>query len=494
MKAKEANKKNKDTLANVLKMLLIIVLASILAYGFQQFDFRSENILLVYLVANLLVVLETRKLLYGIISGVLCAVVYDFIFIKPNFSFMMDDKSYLISLVIYLAVCLVISLMSYRLQMQIKKVESNDLLVKSTYENSKSLLKLKSPEDIANYEVKYLSNLLKRKVIIGLKKRKNFVLFGDKNFSIKNSTEIFNYAINYNLICGHNEQKYSELNYKIYPLKTSKTNFGVLVVECLKGDLKKQEKEFVKTNITHILMALEREKIQDQKEDVKEKIEIEKLKNALVLNVSNDIKDPIKLVNDKCMWIMENYDALSDETVVNALFEIREQNSKLNEYVDYLFNIATLDSGEEVKNEKVVDINNVIENALSRFNGDFMGHKVNVDCVNAKVSVDPELMADVFENIITNAIKYTENGSILNIRGVEDDSDVVLEFEDNGKGVEDKQIDSIFEPKQLSEDGSNYKIGLSVCKKIVEAHNGKIKAFNNALGGLTIKISLKIEK
>ncbi len=484
----------KDTLVNVLKMLLIIILASILAYAFEQFNFRSENILLVYLVANLIVVLETRKLIYGIISGVLCALVYDFIFIVPSLSFMINDKSYLISLVIYLAVCLVISLMSYRLQMQIKKVEANDLLVKSTYDNSKSLLKLKSPEDIANYEVKYLSSLLKRKVVIALKKRKNFILFGDKNFSLKNSTEVFNYALSYNLICGHKEQKYSELEYKIYPLKTQKTNFGVLVIECSKGDLKRQEKEFIKTNITHILMALEREKIQDQKEDVKEKIEIEKLKNALVLNVSNDIKEPIKDINEKCKLLIDNYDALSDETVASTLFEIKEQNSKLNEYVDYLFNISSLDSGEEVKNEKTINISKVIDKALKRFDGDFKGLTVNVDCKNVKVSVDPELMEDVFENIISNAVKYTENGSTLNISGYEEDNELILEFQDNGGGITDSEIDCIFETKQVGEEGSNYKIGLSVCKKIVEAHNGKIKAFNNDLGGLTIKISLKIEK
>ena len=484
----------KATLMDVLKMLLIIVLASILAYAFEQFNFRSENILLVYLVANLIVVLETRQLIYGIISGVLCALVYDFIFITPNLSFMVEDKSYLISLVIYLAVCLVISLMSYRTQLQIKKVEANDLLVKSTYDNSKSLLKLKSPEDIANYEVKNLSKLLKRKIVIGLKKRKNFILFGDKNFNLKNSTDVFNYALSYNLICGHKEQKYSELEYKIYPLKTPKTNFGVIVVECFKGDLKKQEKEFIKTNITHILMALEREKIQDQKEDVKEKIEIEKLKNALVLNVSNDIKQPIKEINDKCKLLIDNYDALSDETVASTLFEIKEKNSKLNEYVDYLFNISSLDSGEEVKNEKTININKVIDKAIKRFDGNFRGVAVNVDCKDVKVSVDPELMEDVFENIISNAIKYANSGAVLNINGYEEENELVLEFVDNGMGVSYEQLETIFEPKQVGEEGNEYKIGLSVCKKIVEAHNGKIKAYNNTAGGLTVRICLKVEK
>ncbi|MGN1227301.1 MAG: DUF4118 domain-containing protein, partial [Christensenellales bacterium] len=440
-------KVNKNIVVDILKMLLVIALATVLAYGFEAFNFSSENILLVYVVADIIVILETRKLQYGIISGVICSVVYDFIFVSPKYSFLMNDKSYLISIGIYIAVCIVISIMSYRLQAQIKKAERSELLVKSTYENSKNLLKMKSPEDIANYEVKKLNELLNRKVCIGLKKRKNFLLFGDKFISLEDNLDVFNYAISYNLICGYKEQKYSEFGYKVYPLKTSKTNFGVIVVDCALGDLKKNEKEYIRTNITHIVMALDREKIQDQKEDVKEKIEIEELKNALVLNASNDIREPINDIGNKCQLLISNYDALSDESVINILYEINLQNKKLNEYVNYLFNISSLGSGEEVKNLKKVTIINIVEGALSQFDGDFNGHIVNYKCEDCKVTVDPELMQDVFAEIIRNSLRHTKVGCELNIACHLEDNDVVIEFEDNGEGLDEKQLESIFDTK-----------------------------------------------
>lgn len=482
---------NKIIMQDVLKMVLVITLATVLAYAFESFEFRAENILLLYVVATLIVILETMKLKYGIICACICALVYLFIFIAPKYSFIIEDISVLITIFIYLAVCLVISIMSYRLQAQIKKAERSENLVKSTYENSKSLLKLKSPEDIANYEVKKLNTVLNRKVCIGLKKRKNFVFFGETFIAPNNNYEEFNYAMNYNLICGYKEQKYSNLNYKIYPLKNAKTNFGIIVIDCSNGDIKKNEKEYIKTNITHIVMALEREKIQDQKEDVKEKIEIEKLKNALVLNVSSDIREPITVIGDKCKVVLNNYDALSDESITNAIMEIRDENKKLKNYVDYLFNISSLNSGEEVKNEKKVNLKNILISAIDKYKNN-KGHQINLFCDDIKMVLDPELMENAFENIIANAFEYTDIGCELNIKCFVEDNDVVIDFEDNGEGISEDNLDTIFDAKQ-NDDVMDYKVGLNVCKKIVEAHNGKIRAYNNSLGGLTIRITLKVE-
>lgn len=341
-------KLNKKILTDILKIFIIIVLATALAYAFSELNFELETILLVFVVANLLIVLETKNIPYGIISGVICAVIYTFMFVEPKMSFVIENKSYFLSIIIFLAVCVVISVMAEKIEGQLKKMKKTEFLNNSVYESSKNLLKLKSPEDIANYEVKNIGNVIDRQVGVALKKRKNFLMFGNLENLVDEDFERFNYALSFNLICGFKEQKYSTLKYKIYPLKSGKTSFGVLLIDCKNADLNKDEKEYIKASMSHIIMALEREKIQDQKEDATEKVEMEKLKNSLVLNASNDIKAPMEIMADKIQFLLENYDSLSDESVQQSLVDIKMQNEKIDEYIKYLGSVSCIENENDV--------------------------------------------------------------------------------------------------------------------------------------------------
>ena len=481
---------DKFEVLDILKMLLVVFLATALAYAFDAYDFTIENILLIYVVADIIIVLETRKLAYGIVGGVINAIIYEFFFIAPRLSFGMEDISCMMSIMFYLAVCVVVSIMSYRLQAQIKKSETSEKLVKSTYDNSKGLLKARSPEEIANYEVKVLKDIINRPICICLKKRKNFIPYGDNITDVETYIDAFNYSLNYNIVCGYRGQKFTSLKFKIYPLKSTKTSYGVIIIDCSKGDIKRSQKEYLKTNITHIVMALEREKIQDQKEDVKEKIENVELKNALLLNVSSGLQEPVKEIAERTTKIIEECKELDKKGIIEEVKVINEQNEKLQQYVNHILDLSSKDSGEVVKNEKKVNLKKVVDATLEVFE-DFKGRTINEEVEDVKVNVDQNLLQRAFENIVSNALEYTKENSTLNIRCYIVENDAVIEFEDNGGGIEEEKLETIFEPKQDGEERPDYKVGLSVCKKIIEAHGGKIKAFNNALGGLTIKITLK---
>ena len=80
---------DKEIFYNMLKMMLVIALASALAYAFDAYKFAIENILLIYVIASIIVVLETRELQYGIICSAISSVVYEFCFVAPRLSFLM---------------------------------------------------------------------------------------------------------------------------------------------------------------------------------------------------------------------------------------------------------------------------------------------------------------------------------------------------------------------------------------------------------------------
>ncbi len=116
---------------------------------------------------------------------------------------------------------------------------------------------------------------------------------------------------------------------------------------------------------------------------------------------------------------------------------------------------------------------------------------------NAEVVADPEQLKRVINNIISNSLKYNDKEEgIINIR-IKDQKDFIhFEIEDNGKGVSSEELPYIFERFYRTDASRNSKrggsgIGLSIVKKIIEAHGGTIWAFSTQGTGLSIHFILK---
>lgn len=342
-----------ENVVNLIKVFVIIALASALAFAFQCYKFNAENVLMVYIVAVIIVILETKKTLYGTIATLLSALIYDFYFVMPRFHFYMENYTYLLSIAIFLAVCSVGIILNVALQTQNANIKKDEIMLSSMYGISKRLLNCKSPENVAETEAKHLKEFLNRKVEIGLRKRKGFVLYGDKFFSIENDEEVVDYAVTYNIICGYNQNKFSNLKYKIYPLKAKKFIYGFLVVDCRQGDLSQVQKDYIMANIAHILITLEREKISDKKENIENKVENAKLKSSIIADMSEDIEEPVNKIEEKISNLINNFDSLSDESVTIQLYEIKKQSETLNEIVNNIKQISKSSNNKDLSDNDV---------------------------------------------------------------------------------------------------------------------------------------------
>jgi two-component system sensor histidine kinase KdpD len=106
-------------------------------------------------------------------------------------------------------------------------------------------------------------------------------------------------------------------------------------------------------------------------------------------------------------------------------------------------------------------------------------------------------MVQALFNVLDNAIKYSPDGSPIEIKARQETSDVVIEVSDRGPGIPPEELTHVFEkfyrikrPDKVTGTG----LGLSICKGIVEAHGGRVAAENRPGGGTTIRISLPAEE
>lgn len=96
-------------------------------------------------------------------------------------------------------------------------------------------------------------------------------------------------------------------------------------------------------------------------------------------------------------------------------------------------------------------------------------------------------------------MRYTPDNSEIKVKVMKIENYVYFEVEDNGYGLKDEDIDHIFDRfysktnrKSLEKRGIG--LGLSICKSIIEAHDGEIEAFNNKLGGATFRFKIPCEE
>jgi two-component system, OmpR family, sensor histidine kinase VicK len=108
------------------------------------------------------------------------------------------------------------------------------------------------------------------------------------------------------------------------------------------------------------------------------------------------------------------------------------------------------------------------------------------------LEADKERITQVFDNVLSNAIKFTKEGTI-NVSLESRDSQAVVSVKDNGQGIDPEVLSKLFE-KFASKSYQGTGLGLFISKGIVEAHGGKIWAENNADGkGATFSFSLPLD-
>lgn len=197
---------------------------------------------------------------------------------------------------------------------------------------------------------------------------------------------------------------------------------------------------------------------------------------------SHDLQEPLKTIGfylsqleKKCNDVL---DPEGKEYIHNAIDGSKRMSRLINDLLQY----ARLEKNSEPF--KKVDTGKVLKNVLKN-----MTEYIQVNKANIKFNDLPDTYGDhiqlgsLFQNLISNAIKF-HNGRIpdVHISSIETDKNWQFSIKDNGIGIEPGHFDSIFSLFQRVKNEEDYDgsgIGLSVCKKIVERHGGKIWVESN---------------
>lgn len=222
------------------------------------------------------------------------------------------------------------------------------------------------------------------------------------------------------------------------------------------------------------------------KESAEEKVQNEKVNREMISNISHDLKTPITAIKGYVEGIMDGV-ADTPEKVDKYVKTIYNKANDMDKLINELTLYSGIDNNRIPYNFHRINVADYFGDCIEEVGLDLESKNIQLNYTNladaeTMVIADPEQMKKVINNIISNSVKYMDKQKgVIDIRIIDQGESIQIEIEDNGKGIEQKNLGRIFErfyrtdaSRNSAQGGSG--IGLSIVKKIIEDHGGYIWA------------------
>jgi two-component system phosphate regulon sensor histidine kinase PhoR len=216
--------------------------------------------------------------------------------------------------------------------------------------------------------------------------------------------------------------------------------------------------------------------------DITERRQLEKMRTEFVANASHELRTPLTSIRGFIETLWDG--ALDDpETARRFLTIIDEETRRLNELVDDLLKLATIEERRNLFRRQPVELAEVVQRAVeifeTRARQKGLRFSVELPADLPPVAGDVNLLSQVFINLLDNAVKFTDKGEI-GIRAWKEDGGVAVEVRDTGIGITPEHLSRIFErffraDKSRTSELGGTGLGLAIVKHIVEGHGGEVR-------------------
>jgi two-component system sensor histidine kinase KdpD len=282
------------------------------------------------------------------------------------------------------------------------------------------------------------------------------------------------------------------------PLRASHRVIGVLRLEPSQsqGLLDGDSLRFLEALGSQVSLAIERENLSRQAQEVRVQIEAERMRSALLSSVSHDLRTPLTVISGAASSLVEGETDFDDQTRRELTQAIYEEAYRLERLVNNLLEMSRLQAGEIKLLKEWEPLEEVIGTALAQLEPHLKDHPVAIDLPPdlPLVQMDPMLMERVFTNLLENAMKYTPAATTIHIAAQVEGDHLRVKVADRGPGLplgeEERVFDKFYQAARGPLRGAG--LGLTICRSIVEAHGGKIWAANRPAGGAVFIFTLPL--
>lgn len=247
----------------------------------------------------------------------------------------------------------------------------------------------------------------------------------------------------------------------------------------------------------HVGQLLENRRMARRIASLEAQRELARMQDEFISTISHELRTPLGFIKGYVTTLMREDAGWDSETRMEFLQIVDEEADRLRELIDNLLDSSRLETGALGMTLEPVKLATLVRDSVSRTKSAYPEMEIELELEEGlpQLEVDPTRVAQVLDNLLSNAHKYAPHAPVT-IRSTSFDKQVRIEVEDQGPGIPAEHIPHLFERFYRV---PNYKsaargtgLGLYICRKIIEAHNGEIGVHSEEGSGTRFHFTLPV--
>jgi two-component system sensor histidine kinase KdpD len=482
-------------------LVFIMIACTIISMFFFRVNMFESNIVMIYLLGILFVSYLAEGYIYSLLASICAVLLYNFFFTEPYYTLKVNDPNYLVTFPIMFIVGFITSMLTNRIKLERQLVEEREQYITALYDIEKKLLNVKSREDLAKTSAEEIAGHFNASVIVKFYDSSGIVINeymkGENVFDEETERYACLEAYQSGNSCGHGTTLFAKANGYYSPIFSQFGTLGVIGIALAGGvRITSTQRTFLEVISPQIAVVLQREKNYEKQQKTQIEMQEERLRADMLRSISHDFRTPLAGVMGLASTALDNYDKMNDEVKKNFLQSIYEDADWLNEIVENILQTTRFDEGKIKLNLEEEAAEEIITEAVTHVKKHAHGHRISVQIPDEIILIqaDGVLLRQVLVNILNNAVSYSPAESEITVSLYRKNHQVVFEIKDKGPGIAPDELTHVFERyhrnKYISTNRKGIGLGLSLCKSIVEAHNGEITVENDVPHGTIVRFCI----
>lgn len=267
--------------------------------------------------------------------------------------------------------------------------------------------------------------------------------------------------------------------------------------------LTEKELELINAVTLPLTRAIERKMIEEENKLTLEKLEeSNQTKDNFFSIVSHDLRSPFNSIIGFTEILKQDFDELSKDELKTYINSIYDTSKQINNLLNNLLQYSKFKLGKFEFIPAAIDLKNTIAKNVDILKGSILKKEIKVRediAENLNVCADENMINSILLNLLTNAIKFSHRGGIINLKAFNTGKSAQIEIKDFGVGMDELTLNKIFKldskkviPGTENELGTG--LGLLLVKEFTEKHGGSIYVESKAGKGSTFSITLPLAK
>ena len=484
---------------------------------FRSLGFSDATIISVYILGVLISAVLVTSYISNIIVSFEAMIVFNFFFTQPLFTLHAYDAEYPVTFVVMLIVSFISTYIAAGLKAIAMQSDETYERTKLLFDTATQLHKLSDYDEILSTTGSQLAKLMDKPVYLYDMSRgpeTSLLFYPGEAFPEEIPTNIkwlspVKWVNRNNREAGIGTDMFPSNEMRFLPVSSHDHVYAVFGYNPEDPDRKKGEniqlnpfdRELIVSILGECSMALERERIQREKEEEVLRRRNEKLRADLLRSISHDLRTPLTSISGNASNLLYLGDDFDDETRKRLYSDIYDDSVWLISLVENLLAVSRIEDGTMQLHRKLELLDDIISEALMHIDRRASQYTILAEPSDETllVDVDGRLIVQVLINLINNAIQYTPPGSVIQIGSVNMGDCVKVTVSDNGPGIPDSEKDSVFTmfysgSQKVKDSKRSLGLGLALCRSIVRAHGCEIMLDDNMPHGCRFSFTLPVKE